>query len=253
MTPVSSRDNKEVHGRGEKGDVALTMKAAPKAMFAPAERVARRFVEARLSASALGEYPGPMPSDLRDAYAIQEAAITLWPDKIAGWKVGRINPPDSEKYGEIRAYGTDLRARSPDGIRRRGRFFPCFPVASRRSKPNMYSRSAKTRRHRRPTGPWPRRRRSPGACSWHRDCGQPACDNQCAWSDRGDLGFRQQCRTDPGARGDGVAGARPDGAVLRDLRERRIGGTRQRRRASRRTHRGAAFHGAALRATRTTR
>jgi len=94
------------------------MKAVPKAMFAPAERVARRFVEARLSASALGEYPGPMPSDLHDAYAIQEAAIALWPDKIAGWKVGRINPPDSEKYGEIRLAGPIFaRAvlRAPDG------------------------------------------------------------------------------------------------------------------------------------------
>ena len=74
-------------------------------MFALAEQVARRFVEARLSAKALGDYPGPMPDDLQSAYAIQEAAIALWPDKIAGWKVGRINPPDSDKYGEIRLAG----------------------------------------------------------------------------------------------------------------------------------------------------
>ncbi|MGZ6014090.1 MAG: 2-keto-4-pentenoate hydratase [Caulobacteraceae bacterium] len=63
----------------------------PKAAVAhaPAE-VARRFVTARRAAAAIGEFPGPIPPDMAAGYAIQEAAIALWPDQVAGWKVGRI-------------------------------------------------------------------------------------------------------------------------------------------------------------------
>ena len=52
------------------------------------QTVAERFVAARLAARALPDYPGPLPETLTEAYARQDAAITLWPDSIAGWKVG---------------------------------------------------------------------------------------------------------------------------------------------------------------------
>lgn len=61
--------------------------------FDAAPDIARRFVEARLAARPLADFPGPLPPDLDAGYACQDAAIPLWPDEIAGWKVGRIMPP----------------------------------------------------------------------------------------------------------------------------------------------------------------
>lgn len=69
-----------------------------------ASPVAAGFVEARLSARALRAYPGALPQTLAQAYAIQDEAIRLWPDALAGWKVGRI-------IGEAeRAFGCDRLA-----------------------------------------------------------------------------------------------------------------------------------------------
>ena len=61
------------------------------AALAPSE-VARRFVSARRTARPLAGFPGAIPSDMAAGYRIQEAAIALWPDRVAGWKVGRIPP-----------------------------------------------------------------------------------------------------------------------------------------------------------------
>ena len=55
-----------------------------------AERIAARFVRARLHATALPAFPGPVPIDLAAAYACQDAGIQHWPDRVAGWKVARI-------------------------------------------------------------------------------------------------------------------------------------------------------------------
>lgn len=57
--------------------------------FDPAH-VARTFVDARLAARALPEFPGLLPADMAAGYQVQEAAIGLWPDAVVGWKVGRI-------------------------------------------------------------------------------------------------------------------------------------------------------------------
>ena len=57
--------------------------------LAPSE-VARRFVSARRAARSLAGFPGAIPADMAAGYRIQEAAIGLWPDQVAGWKVGRI-------------------------------------------------------------------------------------------------------------------------------------------------------------------
>ena len=61
------------------------------AALAP-EEVARRFVGARRAALPLPGFPGAVPADMAAGYVIQEAAIGLWPDRVAGWKVGRIPP-----------------------------------------------------------------------------------------------------------------------------------------------------------------
>lgn len=67
--------------------------------------VARAFVDARRKGRALTAYPGDRPESLDAAYAIQDEAIAAWPDRIAGWKLGRINPPHDARFGAGRLAG----------------------------------------------------------------------------------------------------------------------------------------------------
>jgi 2-keto-4-pentenoate hydratase len=53
-------------------------------------QVATSLVKARGEGRALSAYPGPIPKTMEDAYAIQDAAIGLWDDTIAGWKIGLV-------------------------------------------------------------------------------------------------------------------------------------------------------------------
>ena len=71
--------------------------------------VAEAFVAARLAARALPDYPGPLPEDLAEAYARQDAAIALWPDGIAGWKVGGVAEVWAARFGESRLLGPVFR------------------------------------------------------------------------------------------------------------------------------------------------
>lgn len=73
--------------------------------FGAAGPIAHAFVEARRTARPVTDYPGPVPATLDAAYLIQDEAIALWPDRIAGWKLGRIAPPLSERYGAGRLAG----------------------------------------------------------------------------------------------------------------------------------------------------
>lgn len=63
------------------------------AMTDEASRIARAFVEARQQGIALPDYPGALPQSLDEAYAIQDAALSYADRPVAGWKVGKINPP----------------------------------------------------------------------------------------------------------------------------------------------------------------
>lgn len=67
--------------------------------------VARAFVDARRAGRFLSPYPGTMPATLAEAYEIQDEAIAAWPDRIAGWKLGRIKEPLDQKYGAGRLAG----------------------------------------------------------------------------------------------------------------------------------------------------
>jgi 2-keto-4-pentenoate hydratase len=82
----------------------LNATPAPAAGATPIE-IARRFVCARLGARALAEYPGPLPASLDEAYARQDAAIELWPDRVVGWKVGKIPSGWADIVGEERLVG----------------------------------------------------------------------------------------------------------------------------------------------------
>jgi 2-keto-4-pentenoate hydratase len=61
--------------------------------------IARRFVEARRRGEALAAFPDVIPPSLDEAYAIQDIAIGLWDDEVAGWKVGRIAPQIAREVG----------------------------------------------------------------------------------------------------------------------------------------------------------
>ena len=69
------------------------------------EAIATSFVEARLQSRPLANYPGRVPDDLATAYRCQDAAIELWPDRIAGWKVGRIPEALEERFASDRLAG----------------------------------------------------------------------------------------------------------------------------------------------------
>ncbi len=85
----------------------MTARAVPHAavLSEHGRAIARAFVEARRSGQALPTYPGPVPDTLAAAYAIQDAAIALMPDAIAGWKLGRIPPPLDGQFGAGRLAG----------------------------------------------------------------------------------------------------------------------------------------------------
>lgn len=76
---------------------------------APGE-IARAFVGARLATRALAAFPGVMPATLAQAYAIQDAALALFPDQIAGWKVGRVPPDLQARLGNERVAGPTFLA-----------------------------------------------------------------------------------------------------------------------------------------------
>ena len=69
------------------------------------EATARTFVEARRRVTVLDGYPGTVPSSLDDAYRIQDFAIAIWNDSIAGWKVGQIRSEHRTKFGADRILG----------------------------------------------------------------------------------------------------------------------------------------------------
>jgi len=62
-------------------------------------------VAARQNAEALPDYPGRPPADLDAGYRVQEAALALWPDAVAGWKIGRVPPPQVPALGADRLAG----------------------------------------------------------------------------------------------------------------------------------------------------
>jgi 2-keto-4-pentenoate hydratase len=70
-----------------------------------ARGVATEFVKARTAAGSLTKYPGALPPDLDAAYRCQDEAIGLWNDHVAGWKVGWIPEPLSQKFGAHRLVG----------------------------------------------------------------------------------------------------------------------------------------------------
>ncbi len=70
-----------------------------------APEIAARLVSARLDARALEAFPGVPPVSLEQGYVIQEIAIHLWPDQIAGWKIGLVPSALRERLVSDRVAG----------------------------------------------------------------------------------------------------------------------------------------------------
>jgi 2-keto-4-pentenoate hydratase len=86
--------------------------------------IAGRFLSARRAAAGLAEYPGGFPETLEQAYKVQDRAMADWGKPAVGWKVGRIAPPLSQRFGADRLAGPIFAAQvaRPDGA------FPEMPV-----------------------------------------------------------------------------------------------------------------------------
>jgi 2-keto-4-pentenoate hydratase len=56
-------------------------------------------VKARITASPIQEFPGPIPVVLDIACSIQDEVINQWPDLIGSWKLGRIPPELQGQFG----------------------------------------------------------------------------------------------------------------------------------------------------------
>ena len=81
------------------------MTAAPVQTPNADQAVAETFVNARLAARAVPGYPGDVPEQMARSYAIQDAAIALYPDRVVGWKVGGMPPAQQPTLGIHRLAG----------------------------------------------------------------------------------------------------------------------------------------------------
>ncbi|MBC7770001.1 MAG: 2-keto-4-pentenoate hydratase [Phycisphaerales bacterium] len=74
-------------------------------MSSTARDIAGSFVAARQHAEALKGFPGEPPQNLEASYRVQDEAIALWPDDIAGWKIGRVPAHQVAELGAERLAG----------------------------------------------------------------------------------------------------------------------------------------------------
>jgi 2-keto-4-pentenoate hydratase len=81
------------------------MTAAATPASAAERAIAETFVAARLAARPVVDYPGEIPGAVARSYAIQEAAIGLYPDRVVGWKVGGVSPAQQAVLGVHRVAG----------------------------------------------------------------------------------------------------------------------------------------------------
>ena len=88
--------------------------------------IARAFVAARNEARALPDYPGRIPDGMDAAYAIQDEAIGLWDDQIAGWKIGRIPDAWLERLNAPRLAGPIFRRAVWTAVEGETTDFPVF-------------------------------------------------------------------------------------------------------------------------------
>lgn len=78
--------------------------------------IAGAFVAARQGSRALAKFPGVLPPDLATGYAVQEAAMRIWPDRVVGWKVGLVPPAAQSSLGAARLAGPIFQTTLIDSV-----------------------------------------------------------------------------------------------------------------------------------------
>lgn len=74
------------------------------------QHIAEQFTAARTAGRALDDYPGPLPTTLAQAYAVQAEALARWPAPAKGWKVARVAPAFATQFPEERLIGPAFAA-----------------------------------------------------------------------------------------------------------------------------------------------
>jgi 2-keto-4-pentenoate hydratase len=92
------------------------MSTEPRTIDSDSQAAARALVAARRAARE-PTTAFPVPASSAAAYAIQDAAIALWPLPLVGWKVGAVGEPWRSQYGIDRLAGPVFR----DGLQRAGK------------------------------------------------------------------------------------------------------------------------------------
>ncbi|MEL6413601.1 MAG: 2-keto-4-pentenoate hydratase [Pseudomonadota bacterium] len=83
-------------------------------MNAQAQRIAHisdTLVQAREARRILDSFPGELPSNLSEAYQVQDRSISLWQDEVVAWKVGGIPPHLRDVLGQDWVTGPIYRKR----------------------------------------------------------------------------------------------------------------------------------------------
>lgn len=70
-----------------------------------ATAIARAFVTARADVRVLPDFPGPLPADLIEAYAVQDEVLRLTSHRVGGWKVAGIPAAFRAQYDAERLVG----------------------------------------------------------------------------------------------------------------------------------------------------
>ncbi|GAB5429950.1 MAG: 2-keto-4-pentenoate hydratase [Devosia indica] len=73
------------------------------------QTIAESFLSARRAALSLAEFPGPQPTTLQAAYAVQERMLDALADRPVAWKVGLIAAEQSAALGDNRLVGPVAR------------------------------------------------------------------------------------------------------------------------------------------------
>lgn len=74
-------------------------------MLTNLEKISDAFVSARLDGRALPVFPGELPATMEEGYQLQDRSISIWPDTVAGWKIGLVPPDFRAQIGAERLVG----------------------------------------------------------------------------------------------------------------------------------------------------
>lgn len=97
-------------GRAGKNSAKTNGSGGTTALSPSDDVLSQCLVEARLDARLQEQYPGDLPKTLEQAYNVQAASTSRWPDDVAGWKVARLPPADRERFNQDRLAGPVFRS-----------------------------------------------------------------------------------------------------------------------------------------------